>query len=385
MAPSWSASVVQHYGSTAIGANKGTFLYDLPGQRWRLTGCSLQTIFHPDEYLCMDQLARNLSGPTGLNMNITIGNGSDAVCKAFPNPYYDILFLQLMPLATHQGIKTVDGVPCDIWTVSLKVPTYEMNLSTCIASDGVPREHNLTSGMAYKAASAQYYRFSNVSVGSRGEDAFAPGEVCETMFPRPPCPKDTVESLDVYRVRSAKEPNELANRNLGDALGDMAFFCGVGGMDETQVVTHWSAQANSSWGQYGYCMYIAGRNVCFGNTGNHVGRESAEGLGEGAVQGQCSPNEDVGSWFSFPADGLCPEGARVGDGGCTWTAKPIRTVSASCILNERGLKDSCASERGHAPMTKSAAIFKAALETSDPTQGGCPDVTEVTGAAMLVV
>merc|ERR1711865_282084 len=144
-----------------------------------------------------------------------------------------------------------------------------------------------------------------------------------------------------------------------------------------------------SWGQYSHCLYLDDNNYCFGSSGKQVGRESAVGLGKGSasVQGQCTPNQDVGSWFSFPTEGLCPDGAQVGDMGCTWSAKPLRTVSAACILNDRGLKDSCANERGHAPLTKSAAIFKAALESSDPAKGGCPDAPTVdaTSTSILVV
>ena len=31
----------------------------------------------------------------------------------------------------------------------------------------------------------------------------------------------------------------------------------------------------------------------------------------------------VGHWFSHPAGGRCPLGARVGDGGCTWQRAPL--------------------------------------------------------------
>jgi hypothetical protein len=382
--PRWSANYVQMTGSSSLGTQKGKFFYDAAMQRWRMTGCYTETIFRPDDEMCIDQLAKNLTA-AGYNVNMTVGKGADAVCKAVPSPYYDILFMFLLPQAVHEGDKTVDGTPCEVWTASFNIPSYSMNLSTCIAADGVPREHNITSNMAYKAASAQHFRFSNVIIGPPDESIFAPTDACEKRYPMPPCANGSVETLDVYRVRSPKEPNVLDNRNVGDALGDMAFFCGVGGMDETQVVTHWSVQTNSSWGQYAYCLYTGGKNICFGNTGEHVGRESAEGLGKGAVQGQCSENDVVGSWFSFPANGSCAEGARIGDQGCTWAGKPCRTVSASCILNDRGLKEACAKERSHAPMTKSAAIFKAALESSDPAQGGCPDIPAVDDGKILVV
>jgi len=331
-------------------------------------------IFRPGDRLCIDQLGANVS--TEFNANITIGEGPNSVCKVIPSPYYDMF--AILHLAEHQGSGSVAGEPCEVWALSLKASGYESNVSACIAADGVPRQYNMTSNVAFKLAGSKFLTFSNISVGPPGDAAFEPSEVCRERWPMPPCPSSAVETLDLYRVRSPKEPNSAVNRNLGDALGDMAFFCDLS-LDETQVVTHWAVEANNSWGQYGYCLYVNGQNLCFGSTGHQVGRESALGLGEGAVQGQCSSNEDVGSWFSLPGQGQCPLGAPVGTGGCTWAARALRTVSTACIMEERGLKAACARERGHAPMRRSAAIFRAALETADPAKGGCPDVGDASG------
>jgi len=253
-----------------------------------------------------------------------------------------------------------------------------VNVSACIAADGVPRQFNQTSSIAYKAAKSQFMTFSNVTVGPLPDDTFLPSEACRDRWPTPACPAAGVEKMKLYRVRSTKEPSSLDNRNLGDALGDMGFFCSLGGMDETQVVTSWAVEANSSWGQYAYCLFSGGKNTCYSGTARQVGRESALGMGEGALQGQCSKNADVGSWFSMPQEGECPEGATIGMDGCTWRAQALRTVSARCILEDRGLKASCEKERGHAPMLRSAAIFAAALETADESKGGCPDAGELT-------
>jgi len=253
-----------------------------------------------------------------------------------------------------------------------------------VASDGVPRQLNVTTGMAYKAASTQNYTFSNPRIGPLGDEEFAESDVCAHRYPLPPCAGAEEVSLTMYRVHSRAEPRSLANRNSGDALGDMAFFCDLAGLDATSLVTKWSVRANSSWGQYGYCLFSGGKNVCYGNTGKHVGRQSALGLGKGAVQGQCSVNDDVGNWLAFPGEGECADGASVGTGGCTWSATAVRTVSAGCIIKDRGLAASCAQDRGHAPMTKSSAIFEAALETADPAKGGCPDA-ELAEDVVLVV
>jgi len=368
LAPAWSAHAEVGYSSDGLGKKIGTYWRDTFKSAWRIKACALQTLFHPTDHTCTDELSKNSSGYDNLNM--TVGVGDDSVCKAFPTSYYDLF--AALKYATRTGSARVGGVSCSVW--ALETPTY--NVSACVASDGVPRQFNLSTGLAYKAASAQFYTFSNVTVGQPSDSVFAPSDACANKYPMPPCPNLAVQPLDLYRVRSSGEPNVLANRNLGDALGDMAFFCDLAGVDPSQVVTHWSVQANSSWGQYGYCLYQGGKNICYGSTGNRVGRESALGI-EGAVQGQCSPNHQVGSWYSIPAEGECAEGAAVGSDGCTWSAHSVRSVSAACILNERGLKASCAAERGHAPMLKSAAIFKAALASSDPARGGCKDIEEV--------
>jgi hypothetical protein len=371
--PSFQAHVTLSGGSSVLQNAQGHYWHDRTNQRWRSTTRVAQEIFHMHDELWSDQLARNISqDPYGLNQNLTIGKGADQVCKVLPQPYTDNFIG--MPGAIHKGSSEVEGEPCEIWTLTTQTLGMTYNISACVAKDGVPRQFNLTSDLAYKALGSEYWTLRNVSIGPLADDIFEPSKVCKDHYPMPPC-KDGVEvAIKVYRVRSRKEPNSLENRNVGDALGDMAFFCSLDGMDETQVATLWEVQANSSWGQYEYCQYRNGKDVCFGSTGKQVGRESALGLGKGSVQGQCSPNNDVGSWFSFPAEGMCPAGTPLGTGGCTWSARVVRSVSTSCIIHDRGLGDSCRQERGHAPMLRSAAIFEAALSSADPSRGGCPDV-----------
>lgn len=377
LAPVWKARVVSGSG---LMAGEGVYLHDGAGQRWRSNIRSNITIFHEaGEEMVMDTLASK--GP-GFANNMTVGEGSGAVCKAMPGEYYDQF--AVLGVAKHRGTGSVGGEPCELWAGSLDMPGRHLTVSACIAADGVPRAFNMTTGLAYKVASAIQYVFSNVSVAPLSDADFLPSGACESHYPMPPCPGAEEVALDLYRVHSAKEPLTLENRNLGDALGDMAFFCDIAGMDDSQMVTKFEVKANASWGQYAYCLYAGGKNVCFGHTGKHVGREGALGFGDGDAQGQCSTNAQVGSWFSFPAEGECASGAALGTGDCTWKAQAGRTISAKCVLTERGLRASCAQERGHAPMLKSATIFAAALASADPSKGGCPDV-ELQQQEFLVV
>jgi hypothetical protein len=258
------------------------------------------------------------------------------------------------------GPGSVDGEPCEIWIAN----NGDYNMSACIAADGVPREFNTTEDT---------FRFWNISVGALDDKVFEPSDACAHKNPSPTCANGDKASIDVYRAHSSLEPRSLENRNAGDALGDVTWACGLNYYDD-YLVTHFAVQVNSSWGEYQDCHYQDGDNQCHGFFGKPVGRESAQARGKGKLQGQCSPNDDVGSWMSFPRDGKCPEGKSVGEGGCTWTAQVKSTVSLGCIVN-RGLKESCASELGISPKTRSAAIFKAALDSADPSLGGCPDVS----------
>jgi len=346
--------------------------------------CSPVHLFRPNDTLCTDNLNKKFHVSSGYHGNFTIGRTvADSVCKAIPTPYHD--FFEALLAAKPHGPGKAGGHFCEVWMAQLTYNGMNITYAACIDSNGVPRQYNMTASATHGFIQSVQYIFSNISIGHLTDEDFAPSEACAKRYPVPACSNGGVQSLDLYRVRSASDPNSLDNRNLGDALGDMAFFCATSGMDENQVVTRWSVLANTSWGQYGYCLYQGGVNRCYGNTGKQVGRESAIGLGTGPVQGQCSPNDDVGSWFAFPSEGSCPPNAAIGTGGCTWTAKPERTVSAACILHDRGLKQVCAEEIGHAPMIKAATIFRLALESSDPAKGGCPDITEAADMNFVVV
>eukprot|EP00933_Yihiella_yeosuensis_P054974 TRINITY_DN5359_c0_g1_i1.p1 TRINITY_DN5359_c0_g1~~TRINITY_DN5359_c0_g1_i1.p1 ORF type:complete len:437 (-),score=55.18 TRINITY_DN5359_c0_g1_i1:336-1646(-) len=370
MAPSWQARVQLFSGGKL--SSSGMFWREGLKKRWRMQTCVSQTIFRPTDKACLDQLMRKVS--LGTQCNITVGEVPNQVCKAIPRPYYDQFFS--MEGARHIGSTKIAGEVCEIWKLEVPLGMHQWyNISACLGTDGVPRQYNTSSSqVANKLVRQQRFSFRDVRVGAVADaDAvFENSEVCRKRYPMPPCPNNGVQTLDLYRLHGHKEPLSLRNRDVGDALGDMGWFCELD-VDLTKLVTHWKVEVNSSWGQYAYCLYVAGANRCYGSTGQLVGRESALGLGRGAIQGQCSTNDDVGSWFSFPAEGECATDATIGHNGCTWKATPLRTVSAACIMNDRGLGKSCTREHGRAPMLNSAALFQSALASSDPAKGGCPD------------
>lgn len=116
-----------------------------------------------------------------------------------------------------------------------------------------------------------------------------------------------------------------------------------------------------------------------------VGRRGGQMQGEGPHLGQCSPNDDVGSQYSFPAGAKCPPGVGPGAAtGCAWgSAVPVRTIRASCLMRDRALVETCKGEIGQAPFSHAAAVWSRAFASDDPARGGCPEATP--GPELLVV
>jgi len=365
VAPQWSATVHGLRGTTKLmSVYDGEMYYDSINQRSKQALVTPFTLFSDHDVLHSETLAKNQSG---LNINMTLGQGTDTVCKAMQEPYSDMF--QWTQYAQRNGTLVVHGQTCDVWALAVKTST----LSTCLRADGVPLLYNQTVPGTLQQMSIE---FSNHTVGPAPESVFAPSDACGHHYPTTPCAAKGKATLDVYRIHDAAEPRELHGRNVGDSLGDMAFVCTQGAAESygDSLVSYWQMDVDTAFGQYGYCLYIEGQNKCYGGTGKQVGRESAMGIDGGDKLGQCSNNSRVGSWLSIPTEGECKDGQEVGQ-NCSWgNAKRIRTVNASCILHDRGLLDMCKKEIGHAPFLKSAEIFAKALASDDPTKGGCPDV-----------
>lgn len=381
LADQWSAHVTSRNGFASKSSSPGIYYYDRRNERVRTSTEMDLGFFHVGRATTFDSLSKNT---TGLNSNTTVGRGDDAVCKASTVPYSDP-FAWLID-AQRNGSSVVDGEPCEIWVGfgGFSMAIFQLpaaNMSLCITKLGAPREWNISATIPIGGMSNVFsvtYHFFNVEVGHLPETAFDNSDACATNYPTSACPSTEIETLNLYRIHSLEEPDDLGNRNLGDALGDMAFMCETSqqGALQSNVVTWWQVDSSTSYGQYAYCLFnLHHRNECFGGTTNKVGRESAQGAGLGHLQGQCSSNNDVGSWYSFPTAGECAAGTPVGTNDCTWgNARRLRTVNASCILHERGLQQACAKEVGHAPFTVSTEIFVRALASDDPSKGGCPDV-----------
>ena len=93
-----------------------------------------------------------------------------------------------------------------------------------------------------------------------------------------------VIELPMFRYHSATDYS-LANKNTADLLGDTAYLCAaVWTKPPSQVVSLFSVQVNSTWGQYALCN----DNECVGGALGTVGHASMGNLH--AFSGQCRSN-----------------------------------------------------------------------------------------------
>merc|ERR1740121_1640300 len=305
--------------------------------------------------------------------------------------YSDIFAWARLGLAKLTDKKVVDGEPCSVWTLD-QLEEMGLYFSACVAADGVPREMNQTRTRGTWSGST-YMTFTDVKTVPPNDVVFKPTYGCAKNYPTPPCEDKQVAPLDLYRIWGLPEPLDLQNRNTGDVLGDLSFVCTQGYSEayRSKLITHWRVNVSHDFGQYSLCNYDAkvGRNMCIGPPEQlrRVGRRGGQLQGQGALLGQCTDNDDVGSQYSFPGEAMCAPGANPGvSGGCAWGgAAAVRTVDASCIMEDRGLLDACKHEVGHAPFLAAARIWEAAFASDDPSQGGCPEAPVSRSSSAIVV
>lgn len=250
IAKSWSANISATTGTP--GAQIGTYHYEMTQehQRFRQTIRYANHIFRPNGVMIADTLSMNQT--SDFNQNVTLGEGSDSVCKAMPSPFYDPF--GWLRVATQNGTSVVDGKNCTVWAFDYKQPgaTSTMHFSAAIAGDAIPREMNVSGYFRTKIGNSQM-KFSNVQEHAQEDAIFTPSAACARNYPTPACRNQGTVDLDVYRLHGPTEPLKLENRNVGDALGDLGFFCLMAANDSS-LVSRWTLSANTSWGQYAYCL-----------------------------------------------------------------------------------------------------------------------------------
>jgi len=388
--------------------------YDGLNKRIRERSDSAFTTSGTTSYIPTDKLLTNrryidyLDEPTynEYNLNVTSGSGDDASCRIFSQNYsYTDPFAIAEFASVKNGSLVIGGEPCEIWSGSASV----LDVSVCIARDGVPRQMNTSIASTKQLLSTMTW--SNVVAGPLPEEVFAPSRACanrsaniSTDHGPQACEEAGSVKLDVYRVHSVTEPLSLNNKNVADSLGELGFVscgnwwgeerpcdhCGNFGAKGT-VVSWWQVEVSQAFGGYAACRQDPSthENKC-DVASTLVGRSPGLGhdwpLGAGRLgldSGRCTRawrpgvcKDACGSWYSLPLSGRCADGQPVGTNGCSWGhPQRVRTVDSTCIVQARGLFEMCARDTyNNQSLSKAVAIFAKALRSDDPTRGGCPDI-----------
>eukprot|EP00931_Biecheleriopsis_adriatica_P036328 TRINITY_DN2092_c0_g1_i3.p1 TRINITY_DN2092_c0_g1~~TRINITY_DN2092_c0_g1_i3.p1 ORF type:complete len:420 (+),score=41.56 TRINITY_DN2092_c0_g1_i3:57-1316(+) len=377
IAPQWSANMVVTGDSLIYGDYfKGQFFSDSLNNRFRMTWQPQMDAFHPKQFVGTLDVLSTTEGPFSFTHN-----GASLICQPnFSFPAWDWN-------ASSAGNSTVGGVPCEVWK-----PEGD-NYSVCIASDGVPRELNITKtipgffgrplvlwGFAGNSdvptQIGTHFLFTDVKVGLPSKDDFLEPAACARYpDPAPLCPTDgrsSTVTLDIYRLLGDHEdPTNISSRDTADSLGELWYIrenIKNGGYDfRNKFVSHWTITANASWGQFQQCNYVKTLDAyrCYPDAWQNPqpGRATPENMLE-PLGGQCTPNTDSGSWYTFPERSRCEPGEELGTHGCKWQGAYHGRVNFSCLAHDMGLLDTLQQEMGSAPWLRSAELLRTSFGSS---------------------
>lgn len=103
-----------------------------------------------------------------------------------------------------------------------------------------------------------------------------------------------------------------------------------------------------------------------------IGRSSNSYM-EGPFSGQCSENNLIGSWLSFPSSGECAAGWDVGFQNCSWKTQAFKVVSTSCVTAQ------CAQTARDALRKTGSIMEPSVLDCLTNSIARCPDQKEAMG------
>jgi len=354
---------------------KGQFFSDSLNHRFRMTWQPQMDAFHPKQFVGTLDILSTTEGPWSFTRN------GVAATKCFPNitsPAWDWH-------ASSAGNSTVGGVPCEVWK-----PEGD-NYSVCIASDGVPRELNITrtipgffglpAEILWGASDVPsqigtHFLFTDVKVGVPSKDDFLEPAACARYpDPAPLCQTDggsSTVTLDIYRLLGdGEDPTNISSRNTADSLGELWYI-----REETKngdfnfrnkFVSHWTITANASWGQFHNLRYNKALDSYTGYPDVWQNPQPGRGTPESMLEplgGQCTPNTDSGSWYTFPERSRCEPGEELGTRGCKWQGAYHGRVNFSCLAHDMGLLDTLQQEMGSAPWLRSAELLRTSFGSS---------------------
>jgi hypothetical protein len=293
---------------------------------------------------------------------------SAGVCRPMIVPFADLY--GWLPLTQYRGTVVVGGKSCDLWSI------VEPNVTLAMAFDnnGVPVL--IETDSFGKSEFGPEYLWQNTTQVLTTFSApsepfpswlFATADSCFDPDSRV-CSGGTVTNLTVYRFHEPSFKGLLANQDAGDLVGDVFFVCTESVLTpEYKWLSQFELSVNNSWSQYAACN--GNPPHCEAGSVRLVGREAALALNPD-YGGQCSSNDDIGSWFSLPAQAECPGSVPVGP-HCSWRElNRVKTINATCLIGH-GFFDAC-NRDGDAPFLQAQLVFSRAFASEDVSQGGCP-------------
>jgi hypothetical protein len=226
------------------------------------------------------------------------------------------------------------------------------NISVCMDSNDMPRR-------LYYSADPYYVGPSNkpwvtdgaldVRRAQAGPPTFkATGCTAEMRPLARSCPGDGVKTMTVFRFFNFDgEGAQAANVDTSDLLGTA--FDLFDGYVTRKFLKALNVSVDSRFGPYRDCNWNGTANHCeapLQGLGRLVTR-STPFQASGPHWGQCSDNEVIGSWLTFPSEGQCMGDDAVGTDGCTWRVRSAKVIKMACFGSK--LTDLMKQERHHAP------------------------------------
>lgn len=289
------------------------------------------------------------------------------VCHGLLAPYSPMY--AWVPLSQYKGTVQIGNKTCELWALEKPNATQSMAFY-----EGVPVQ--IESNYYGKSEFGPEYGWDNQTQLISSFDASSQPfpawlfETADSCFNPDAliCSGGGVSNLTVYRFHEPTFQGLLSNQDVGDLVGDVFFVCTESVLTpEYQWLSQFELSVNTSWSSYAACN--GDPPHCDFGSRQLVGREAALSLSSDYA-GQCTTNDDIGSWFSLPAAGECLGGSSVAP-GCSWKElQRVKTINASCLIGH-GFVDACRKD-AEAPFKLAQAVFSKAFESEDVSQGGCP-------------
>jgi hypothetical protein len=308
------------------------------------------------------------------------------LCRVTPGARFEPFFSSWVPYSTYNGQVNITGRLCNEWIFILPgnkgVLVLDVDVNSSPTGVDLPVRFIAPGSSPVSVSTAvsnTTFIFSNqLVIGPVDPSVFDKAVSNPTCISPLVCEAGEPIEEEIYLFHDAND-FQLISTNVADQAGDVAFVCFA---LQSNLFSYfaWLSQYkitfNTTWGVYGYCNF----GSCFGGAEDRVGREASQGVTEYA--GQCSNNTIIGDWYSLPpySSSLCPDYANgtIGINGTTWygcgwnVIERMKTINGSC-LQANNFVEACQKDKTF-PFPTASAIWTAAFASSDPTQGGCPEI-----------